>query len=71
MLLGGPFLVISTFLIRHSFLSAFPRYGLSMLPIAMAVLAVASGTRLALGAVSVLAGGSMAVVLWYLLRAGG
>lgn len=69
MLLGGPFLVISTFLVRHSFVPAFPRYGLSLVPVAMAVLAVAARTRLALAAVTLVAGSSLAVMIWYLLRA--
>ena len=69
MLFGGPFLVVSTFLVRHSYVPAFPRYGLSLVPVAMAVLAVGARTRPLLVVVGSIAAGSLAVVVWYLVRA--
>jgi len=71
MVFGGVLLVVATFRFRHSYVPAFPRYGLSMLPAAVAVLAAAARGRWALGALGGLALMSFAVVLYYLVGGSG
>lgn len=68
-LVGGPVLVVATFLTAHSYVPSFPRYGLSLLPGMFALLAVGGGRRLPLSLLAGLAALSLLAVGWFLVRA--
>lgn len=64
-LVGAPLIVVLTFVYRHSFVPAYPRYGLSLLPFMAAPLGVAiSATRASL-VVAAFGLGSCIMILFY------